>query len=276
MKAATTTLYADLYPHPQIFLPEEKEPSDLISDIVLSPPGRSRYLRAFSRASVTQIAGEASTAYSKRPDYEGVAERALSLLGPDLKIIYIVREPVQRMLSQYRHVFQEGRTTLDVTSALLADPSYVNYSRYSFQLEPWLAAFGADHILVLRFEDYVHERKATVATVCRFLGIGVHLGGVDTSAVHNSSADRLVPRSTGWGRLATNRFYQRSIKRWLPKRLRAAFARIVFSPGRRFPVSTSIDETTRDELRSRLSADDLGLAANGHSWLLRNMEPSGP
>lgn len=76
MKAGTTTLYRDLVDHPNIFLPEQKEPNTLVmygSDMrrIIDD-----YASLFARSPQDAICGEASTAYTKRPDNEGVAARA--------------------------------------------------------------------------------------------------------------------------------------------------------------------------------------------------------
>src|SRR5262245_34426917 len=76
MKAGTTSLHRDLNLHPQIFLPEEKEPEGLCHDRVLSARGRRRYARLFRPSRAGQMRGEASTAYTKLPEWQGVPARA--------------------------------------------------------------------------------------------------------------------------------------------------------------------------------------------------------
>ena len=99
MKAGTTTLYRDLYDHPEVFLPEEKEPDSLAYDDVLTTEGTRTYRGMFAGANDGQLIGEASTSYSKAPFFGDVPSRALRLCGSDLKIIYVVREPFERMVS---------------------------------------------------------------------------------------------------------------------------------------------------------------------------------
>ena len=100
MKAGTTTLYHDLSEHPDIFLPVLKEP-EVLTTLERLDEMRAYYARLFRPARPGQLKGEASTAYTKRPNNEGVAEKARALCGDGLKIIYIRRDPVERIRSQY-------------------------------------------------------------------------------------------------------------------------------------------------------------------------------
>ena len=81
MKAGTTTLYEDLLQIPALWLPPQKEPEDLIHPEVETAQGLRVYEQKFARCPSGAIAGDASTAYAKRPTYEGVAARAVE--APD-------------------------------------------------------------------------------------------------------------------------------------------------------------------------------------------------
>ncbi|WP_379547107.1 sulfotransferase [Qipengyuania sp. DSG2-2] len=220
MKAGTTTLYRDLELHPQVFLPQEKEPETLVSmgddhEAILRD-----YASLFRGAREGQIRGEASTAYTKRPTFEGAADRAKALCGPDLKLIYLMREPVGRMVSQYRHEFGLHETDLSMDTAFAQDSRYADYSRYDYQLEPWQAAFPACQILLLSFEEYVQDRAATLLVVCQFLGIDpALLPQPEEDKAFNASEGKPVARGL-IGRFVTSRLYQRGIKQAVPRALR--------------------------------------------------------
>ena len=66
-----------------------------------------------------------------------------SVLG-DARLVYMVRDPIDRMLSHYLHNVGGGYDDRTLADAF-ADPesAYVTRSRYFFQLEPYLEAFGA-------------------------------------------------------------------------------------------------------------------------------------
>ncbi|MEL6499342.1 MAG: sulfotransferase domain-containing protein [Planctomycetota bacterium] len=193
MKAGTTTLYRDLLTHPRVFFPLDKEPNNLTSERVLEDAGRSDYAALFKDARADQLCGEASTAYTKRPTFEGVPERAASLLGEGLRVVYLMREPVARVRSHHRHMRHFGEcTTDDLAHAIERHPELIDYSRYAMQLEPWIDALGADRVLPLEMEAYTADRAATVARVQAFLGLDPRPDLVEADKVYNQADGKPV------------------------------------------------------------------------------------
>lgn len=215
MKAGTTTLYHALRAHPELYLPPEKEPEDLCHDDVLTPAGRARYARKFKRAAAGVLAGEASTAYSKRSQFPEVAARALHVLGPDLRILFMTRDPFERAISQYRHEVALRRESRTIEEALLNEPAYWELSRYDWQLEPWRAVFGIGAVLTVRFEDFVTDPQPQLDRVFTHLGVS----RIDLQAGHwNAAAGRRVAKRGSLGhRVMRNPVYQHVIKPRLPK-----------------------------------------------------------
>lgn len=221
MKAGTTTLYRDLCLHPEIYMPAEKEPETLVrlgGDLARIADD---YRSLFRFAPPNAVKGEASTAYTKRPMHEGVAQRALQICGPDLRIVYLRRDPVKRIVSHYKHAVGLGETDLPFEEAVEQDPLYVDISRYDWQIEPWLEAFGETAVLQLQFEDYIRDRRSVARKVCAHLGADPErLPPVDEDAAFNASDDKPVARS-GLGRaIVASRFYQRIAKPFVPASLR--------------------------------------------------------
>ena len=230
MKAGTTTLYRDLAGHPELFLPEEKEPECLVRHGNDARAVARDYKSLFAAAGTGPIKGEASTAYAKRPDHEGVAEMARRVCGPLLKVIYITRDPIERIISQYRHEFGLGEVSEDIDTAVLKYPRYVNYSRYDWQLEPWRRIFGTGQVMVVPFETYIANRVETARQVCTFLGVNpASLPDLDVERAFNANEGKLVPAGP-WKRLVGSRLYQRTIKPMLAQSLRERVARQVLSP----------------------------------------------
>lgn len=216
-KAGTTTLYEDLRAQPAIGMSTIKEPSVLIK---LPDPAdaASYYERLFpsSRAHVRR--GEASTLYTQLPLYPGLPERAKSLLGPDLRLLYLVRNPVERAISHHYHAYSRDRCDRDVNLAVRNDPAFVDNGRYAMQLEPWRRAFGPDAVMVIVFEDYVRDRAATLRAVGDFLSVSVDPALIDASKSFNKSEGNrvygyLLP-------LVRRDFYQLWLRRAVPERVR--------------------------------------------------------
>jgi hypothetical protein len=273
MKSGTTTLYRDLLKHSSIFFPVDKEPGNLIDPGVLTEAGRVAYARLFSKAAVNAVCGEASTIYTKLPDFTGAAEQARKLLGPDLKIIYIMREPVSRTLSHHYHNYCIGTATSDVNQAVFEDPQFLNYSRYAMQLEPWVSSFGREAILPVRFEDYIADRRAGAASVWRFLGVDPRPELVDDSIIYNDSKKK--PASRGflyW--LSRGTVYRQFVRPLLSEstkdKLRKAFLPQV--PAK--PSRPSL--TTLQNIAAALKDDQIKLANMLEGFPLWTVEESWP
>ena len=89
------------------------------------------------------------------------------LLGDEARVIYMVRDPIERMLSHYLHNVSGGYETRPLDEAL-ADPdsAYVARSRYAMQLEPYLEAFARERILIVANEELADERDGDDARAC--------------------------------------------------------------------------------------------------------------
>src|SRR5262245_21769816 len=119
MKAGTTSLFNDLAQNPAIYIPE-KEPAYLTRYNI--PDAVAAYRKLFDSARADQIVGEASTGYSMLPRFKGVPERARACLGPDVSILYLVRNPILRTLSHHYHTMSYGAAHRDPAIALRDDP----------------------------------------------------------------------------------------------------------------------------------------------------------
>ncbi|MEZ6242469.1 MAG: sulfotransferase [Phycisphaerales bacterium] len=253
MKSGTTSLYRDLLTHPRVFFPIDKEPGNLCHDDVLTDAGRARYEKLFERAGPDQLCAEASTAYTKRPTFEGVAERAKQLI-PDAKLIYVIRDPIARLLSHHHHEHVGGHMGADVAEAIEKHHELLDYSRYAMQLDPWRDAFGEGAIRVVRFEDYVADRPGQTARVEEFLGLDPRPELVEVDKVHNKGEGKPVMTS-GWRAVTHSGAYRRLIRPLLPiavkDRLRAAL--LPKAPAKAPPPSQELLDRLRGELEPDLA-----------------------
>lgn len=216
-KAGTTTLYADLRAQPAIGMSSIKEPEVLIK---LPDPGEATayYERLFPDNPAHQRRGEASTHYSQLTLYAGIPERAKSLLGSDLRLIYLVRNPVERTISHHYHAYSRDRAELDINQAVREDPAFIDNGRYAMQLEPWRKAFGPEAVKVIVFEEYVKDRAATLRAVGDFLSVPVDPALIDAGKSFNKSEGNRV---YGYLRPLLRRdAYRLWVRRVVPERLR--------------------------------------------------------
>lgn len=198
-KAGTTSLYALLDSHPQVFMPRIKEPEFFARDDRYVA-GIDTYSAAFADARDDQIVGEASTIYSLSPLFGDTARRMKKHL-PQAKLIYVMREPVSRaysyylqILKNYQNVTRDPVIHRSFEEFILPEArkgaaprdkvfSHVNAhlpdvpelclagSEYVQQIEMYLEHYSRDQILFLKFEDFVADRPATLRKITNFIGV---------------------------------------------------------------------------------------------------------
>jgi hypothetical protein len=230
MKGGTTTLYYDLGAHPDLHLPELKEPEILVRHTDVGDI-RKAYAAHFRNARPDQFCGEASTAYTKRPDYEGVAERALAAAGPDLRILYITRDPVARAVSHFKHDRQHGKVEGTFENAIHTHARFVGYGRYAWQIAPWKAAFGDDRVMVIDLADYAASRRETLEAILRFIGADpARLNPIDADARANSSSEQKTIENPLLRNIIFSEVYQRRMKQFIPRGLREKVRRTILPP----------------------------------------------
>ena len=120
-----------------------------------------------------RIRGESSPNYTKFPRFMGQAERIHSLI-PSARLIYMVRDPVDRSIAHWAHNFAAGEESRPLEDAL-ADPdpsnTYLCASHYATQLNRFLEYFAQDQILVLDQHRLRHRRDDAIREVFRFLEV---------------------------------------------------------------------------------------------------------
>ena len=168
MKCGTTTLAAQLGAQDGIFVTTPKEPNYFSDDSVYAK-GQAWYENLFATARPDDLKGEASTHYTKLPTHpETIARLKRTGLAP--RLIYVIRDPVDRMVSHYIHEWSMGVITCDLVDAIEIHPEILAYSRYGEQLAPWIDAFGTQDLLVLTLEDMNRHPQKILRHVGAFLG----------------------------------------------------------------------------------------------------------
>lgn len=278
-KSGTTSLFYYLKQHPQIFFPHTKElnyfslePSDSASP---TRPGRGpgdeyatewtytreAYLSHFRGVRKDQVAGEASVSYLYGPHSAANIQRC----NPEMKLIAVLRNPVDRAWSQYLHMVRDGREGLSFERALEEEPTriargwefawhYRNVGRYGEQLRRFYEHFPKSQLRVYRFEDLQRDPQALLHDVLDFLSLPVI--PFNTEVQHNQSGE------------VKSRFMARLMNR--PTRLRTALrkalpgglAHAVMDTVRRANLKAGkplVPEAVREELGTSY-ADDIRLA----------------
>lgn len=237
-KAGTTSLHYYLDQHPQIQMSAIKEPHFFAGpeNGIPFPPERignlDEYERLFDPA--FEVRGEASPSYTNAPRRRGVPER-IEKLVPEAKFVYLVRDPIERTVSHYRHAVASGKEQRPLREALddIADPhSYLAcHSLYARQLELYLRRFAEDRFLVIDQTELLANREATLRSVFAFLAVDDSFASERfEDELWTTSARRVSP--PGQATFIAQAVAPRT--RWIPpqvrKHVRRAYERAFWSP----------------------------------------------
>lgn len=230
-KCGTSSLHEYLDMHPEICMSSKKEPH-YFSAQRSSDLGEEWYNSLFDHAlDSTRYYGESSTSYS-------VYEPALLKIKQKLKnpkVILILRDPVERVLSHYRWMYAQGLEKLSIQRAMEDEsevsfspdihrsgcyPTYFRSSNYSYFVPLAQKIFGEENILLIRTELLSSQPQA-VLNRC-FLFLGLHEFSIESEIRANTTTEQRVPALTGLKKLY----------HLFPMRLRKVMS----------PISTAINE----------------------------------
>lgn len=256
MKCGTSAAHQYLNMHPDIFMSREKELDFFIEDRNWSK-GLAWYESMFEAG--TRIRGESSPDYTHHPAIPGVPERMHAVV-PDAKLIYMVRDPVDRMLSQYMHNRWTGIEHRPFEQAIQGDGQgmeetrYVRRSKYYMQLEQYLRYYPKGNIHILTQEDLHRRRRETLQSIFRFLGVDDTFDTEGFNTLIHESKGKDAKNRLG---VALSRGRERGILRRLPGVIRRPAEKMV----RALSTGTVQRPTLSDALRAQIVsvlASDIG------------------
>lgn len=187
MKSGTTSLHHYLDLHPEIAMSKVKE-VDFFTEEGNWSKGVDWYGRQLPDAA--RVIGESSTSYSKFPIYKGVPARIRATI-PDVKLIYVLRNPIERIVSSELQWRELGLNPPDPEKAMR---DFIDTSRYFQQISQYLDHFPASSLHVLFSEDLLHNRAQTLRRIFEFLGVDPAFQHPEHAVVHDSHELRLLLR----------------------------------------------------------------------------------
>jgi hypothetical protein len=277
-KSGTTALYEMLRRHPQIYMPQLKEPRFFASD--LRPPASSpafariprtleQYLALFAGATPQQRAGEASPSYLRSE----LAAGEIADLQPAARCIAILREPASFVRSLHLQLVQEHvEQETDLARAVSKEEivrngravrRYSDHIHYVEQLRRYEAVFPPGQLLVLIYDDFRRDNLGTLRRVLGFLGVDedAPVEVVDanpTVSVRSLRFDGLVRGLYGES-TRPSRAVKGAVRTLVPERLRRRAMRTLrrrLAYGEPDPP----DERLMSELRDRYRPEVLALS----------------
>lgn len=187
-QCGTSALHYYLDLHPEIQMSSPKELNFFISSADVQPhrfdagtdegprprpvanweQGVDWYRARFPGAA--RVHGESSVSYTM-PWCPAVAERMASVV-PGAKLVLLVRDPIERMVSQYLNYRALGRERRSIDAALSPSRNvYLARSRYASVLRPFLDRFPQSSIHLDRQEELLSDRRGTLRRIFAFLDV---------------------------------------------------------------------------------------------------------
>jgi hypothetical protein len=280
-KCGTTALYEMLRGHPEIYMPDVKEPHFFMTDVRYrnAPTTLDDYLLLFAAAKPGQRVGEASVLYL----WSRNAARDIAMLNPAARIIAIFREPADflrslhlQMVETYVEIENDFSRALSLEnvrrqgrhiprSALNQEQLlfYSDYVHYVEQLRRYDTLFSPANIMILIYDDFRRDNQTTLRRVLRFLDVD------DTHSIVSTEANPTVrvraPRlhqavhavSVGDGPLA--RAIKTGIKTVIPRGIRRSILGLI-QQGLLDSDRSSPDEELMTELRRRFEPEVIALS----------------
>ena len=254
MKCATSTLHEQLACQSGFFMSDPKE-IYFFSDDPVYANGIEWYAEHFQGVANDTLVGESSTHYTKLPTYPKTVERIAEHLESP-KFIYVMRHPIERLVSQYIHHWTMREVSRSLHSEIWQGDKLIPYSQYCMQLQPYFEQFGPENVLPVFSARLKSHPQEELERVCRFLGYQGSVAWQSNADGQNSSSQRM--RTSWWrDRLAYAPGISQIRKR-LPQGLRDR-VKSAWTMKRR-PVLSEQDKTALTEIF------DKDLAQLGH-WL---------
>lgn len=167
MKSATSTLHSNLQLHPEIGMSKFKEPS--FFNLRFKFKDKNWYKSQFESGKA--VNGESSPNYSKKHSFPGTAQRMHTML-PDVKLIYLTRDPINRITSHLHHnLYRDRFDKSKLLDVLKNDPNYILTSSYMFQLNEYLTYYNKSQFLFITTEELQSNLNGTLNKICDFLNV---------------------------------------------------------------------------------------------------------
>ena len=215
-KCGTSSLHRYLDLHPEISMSRPKELDFFAADMNWNR-GIKWYERHFREAA--SVRGESSVTYSEFPHRGGVPARMAQVV-PEAKLIYLVRDPIDRIISSYVFNVSLGyiRGPLAQAVARFESNPMVAKSRYWFQLEQYLRYFPREQLLVVDQHELREHRGETLARIFRFLAVDETFVSPAFASPHN-----VTPQTRSRLAAAVNPRLDRLLGEARSKRIRRRF-----------------------------------------------------
>ena len=258
LKCGTTSIHHYLGLHPEVQMSKPKELNFFVEELNWDL-GLDWYASRFD--SRFGVRGESSPHYTNEPRFKGVAARIREHC-PDAKLIYMVRDPIKRILSHWVHATGAGYERRPLEPTLTApDTGYVQRSMYWMQLQPYLEHFDRENISVIAQEELQGDRTETMRRAFAFAGVDASFTSEQFDREWEKSSAKQGDKYQFMEKLIKLpglRSLDRNFDR-LPESMRWMVEKVVHDPDKPPAPKPDLPEHVEETLRGRFREDVAGL-----------------
>ena len=254
LKCGTTSIHHYLGLHPEVQMSKPKELNFFVEELNWDL-GLDWYASRFDGR--FEVRGESSPHYTNLPRFGGVADRIRDHC-PDARLIYMVRDPIKRILSHWVHAKGAGYETGGLDTVLSRpDSAYVHRSMYWSQLQPYLGHFDREQIEIISQEELHNEREKTMRKAFGFAGVDPDFCSEqfdrewEKSSAKEGDRYQLMERLI---KLPGFRSLDRNFDR-LPESMRWVVEKVVHDPDKPSAPKPKLDDQLFETLRGRFGGD---------------------
>ncbi len=254
LKCGTTSIHHYLGLHPEIQMSKPKELNFFVEELNWDL-GLDWYASRFDDRFA--VRGESSPHYTNLPRFTGVPER-IHANCPNARLIYMVRDPIKRILSHWVHATGAGYETRELVPTLSApDTSYIHRSMYWVQLQPYLELFDRSQIEIITQEELQTERDETMRKAFAFAGVDESFSSEQFDREWEKSSAKQGDKYQFMEKLIKLpgfRSFDRNFDR-LPESLRWVVEKVVHDPEKPPAPKPELPESLIETLRGRFGED---------------------
>lgn len=254
LKCGTTSIHHYLGLHPEIQMSKPKELNFFVEEMNWDL-GLNWYASRFDDR--LKVRGESSPHYTNLPRFEGVAEK-IRQNCPDARLIYMVRDPIKRILSHWVHATGAGYETREFIPTLeKPDTQYINRSKYWMQLQPYLERFPSEQVTIITQEELHTEREETMRKAFAFAGVDAGFTSEQFDREWEKSSAKQGDKYQFMEKLIKLpgfRSFDRNFDR-LPESMRWLVEKVVHDPEKPSAPKPDLPDDLFETIRSRFTED---------------------
>lgn len=213
--------------------------------------GISWYEKQFHGKNV--INGEASPNYTFYPQFAGVPKRMHDVI-PDAKLIYILRDPIKRMIAAYIHAHADGYAprTLDQTLLDFDANNFIRRSKYYMQLQQYLEYYPLSQILIVTQEDLLQHRQQTLQKIFRFLEVDESFDCKEFGEIKHQTFEKRRKNKVG---MYLKRLSKTEVVKMVPSDVRYQIGKVLYLPFSKKINTPKLEAIVEQKIADHLKED---------------------